>query len=78
MQLQDAIELIQKNAEQHKDKQPTLGTLLEEIAELARSLEGKHEHRPELELIQIGGIVTNMLARYGLTDAQRAVAERYI
>jgi hypothetical protein len=77
MELQQAITFIRRNAEQHEGKQPTLGTLLEEIAELARALEGKHEHPPELELIQIGGIVANMLTQYGWLEANTAVRERY-
>jgi len=35
--------------------------LLEEVAELAAALEGKHEHSPEIELVQIGGIAANWL-----------------
>jgi hypothetical protein len=77
MELPQAIKCIQQNAEQHQGKTPTLGTLLEEVAELARSLEGKHEHAPGLELIQIGGIVANMLARYDWLDVHSAVRDRY-
>ena len=50
---------------------------MEEMAELARSLEGKHEHPPELELIQIGGIVANMLTSYEWINANNAVRDRY-
>lgn len=78
MRLSEAIELITRNAEQHEEKAPTLGTLLAEVAELARSLEGKHEHPPELELIQIGGIAANILKRYSLADAQQAVQDRLL
>jgi hypothetical protein len=77
MELTQASKFIQQNAEQHQDKTPTLGTLMEEVAELARSLEGTHEHIPALELIQIGGIVTNMLAKYEWLDVNAAIRERY-
>lgn len=77
MELSQAVKFIQKNAAQHEGKAPTLGTLLEEIAELARSLEGKHEHPPELELIQIGGIVANMLTGYDWLEANAAIRTRY-
>jgi len=39
----------------------TIGHLMEELAELALALDGLHEHPPELELIQLGGSVINML-----------------
>ena len=52
---------IANNATEFTDRTPTLGTLLEEVAEYARAVEGKHEHTPEHELIQIGGIILNML-----------------
>ena len=64
MQLDNAIRLIRENAERHSEKRPTFGTLMEEVAELTLALRGKHEHPPELELVQIGGIVANMLCRY--------------
>jgi len=76
MELYQAISFIAANAVAHAGKQPTLGTLLEEVAELARALEGKHEHPPTLELIQIGGIVANMLTRYSWTDASDAIQAR--
>lgn len=76
MELYQAIGFIQQNAEHCQGKSPTLGTLLEEVAELARSLEGKHEHHATLELIQIGGIVANMLTHYSWTDADAAVNAR--
>lgn len=78
MELHEALLLIHTNAQQHRGSNPTLGTLLEEVAELARAIEGKHDHHPSLELIQIGGIVANMLTRYTLTDAHRALNERYL
>ena len=38
-----------------------LAGLREEVAELAQSLEGKHEHTPEHELRQIASICLNWL-----------------
>lgn len=40
-----------------------LARLVEEVGELAAALEGRHEHTPELELEQIGGIVINWLEK---------------
>jgi hypothetical protein len=77
MRLQEATDLIHLIAEWHKGKTPTLGTLLEEVAELAQSLEEKHPHPPVFELIQIGSIVTHMLTHYSRDDAERAIRERY-
>ena len=51
------------NAAIHRDKEPTLGMLLQEVGELALALEGKHEHPPAVELVQIGGIILNWLHR---------------
>ena len=61
-----AIVLVVANAEAHKKRTPTLGTLLEEVAEYARAVEGKHEHTPSQELIEIGGIVVNLLRQTGM------------
>lgn len=58
------------NANEYRRAAPTLGTLLEEIAEYARALECKHPHSPEYELVQIGGIVINLLRqRYRANSA---------
>lgn len=76
MTLEEAIELIRSNAELHREKQPALRTLLAEIAELAYALDGDHEHPPELELVEVGGIVANMLKGYSLVETQQAVVER--
>ena len=35
----------------------------EELGELAQAINNKHEHPPELELLQIGGFVLNWLSR---------------
>ena len=54
---------IARNARENEHKYPTLRTLLSEISELAYALDGEHEHPPELELVEIGGIVVNWLRR---------------
>lgn len=77
MDTQAAIKFISENAKQFESKQPTLGTLMEEVAELTRALEGKHEHIPALELIQIGGIAVNMLRAYDWLDVLAAIQNRY-
>lgn len=71
-----AMALISYNANAHLDCEPTLGTLLEEVGELARALEGKHEDHPGMELVQIGGIVVNMLRRYDWTTVINAINVR--
>lgn len=38
-----------------------MDALLEEVEELRDALAGNHEHPPQLELLQIGGIVFNWL-----------------
>lgn len=76
MKLIEALLLADINARAHVDRTPTLGTLLEEVAEFARSLEGKHEHPPELELVQIIGISINLLMRYDYDAAFSALAKR--
>jgi hypothetical protein len=54
---------IGENANNNQHKHPSLRTLLAEVAELSYALDGEHEHPPEYELIQIGGIVVNWLDR---------------
>ena len=61
--MKKALRDIGENATTHQDKYPTLRTLLAEVAELAYALDGEHEHPPEYELVQIGGIVVNWLER---------------
>jgi hypothetical protein len=72
----EVMALIDQNAYLHQDKTPTLGTLLEEVAELARALEGKHDDHPGLELVQIGGIVANMLRKYKHDEVDSAMWQR--
>lgn len=60
------------NAAMHREKTPNLGTLLEEVAELVLSLRGKHEHAPEVELEEIGGIAINWLRVIYIQQWQRA------
>ena len=76
VRLEQAIALVTDNAYAYEDHTPTLGTLMQEIAELMCAFEGKHEDPPELELVQIGGIVINMLRAYGLHDTQCAMILR--
>jgi uncharacterized protein YejL (UPF0352 family) len=76
MRIEQAVALVTDNAYAHQDRTPTLGMLMEEIAEYVRATEGKHEDPPVLELIQIGGIVVNLLRGYVLEDAQLAMAKR--
>ena len=59
----EAVETIIANARHHGAKLPSFAMLLEEVNELALALEGNHEHPPEYELTQIGGIVLNWLQR---------------
>lgn len=61
--MDDATRNVIENANAHRNKHPTLRTLLAEIAELAYALDGEHQHTPEEELIQIGGIAINWLRR---------------
>lgn len=61
MSLDRATQEIIANADAYADRTPTLRTLLAELAEYAYALDGDHEHSPEYELIEIGGIALNML-----------------
>jgi len=61
--LDKATRDILKNAAENEHRYPTLRTLLAEVSELAYALEGEHEHPPEFELTEIGGIVLNWLRR---------------
>ena len=54
---------ILRNAAENEQRYPSLRTLLAEVAELAYALDGEHEHDPEYELLQIGGIAINWLRR---------------
>ena len=61
----DLIDIIDWNSARaiRLGKNASLRTLLEEVAELAAALDGKHEHPPELELVQIAGICLTWLKR---------------
>ena len=61
--LDKAALAIVHNANQHRDKNPALPMLLEEIAEYVYARDGNHEHPPDYELIQIGGIAINLLRK---------------
>lgn len=70
------IRCISFNAEQHRRKWDAVGigdihtadhrlvVLLRELGELSNSIYGKHEHPPQLELIQIAGIAINWLRQF--------------
>jgi uncharacterized protein YejL (UPF0352 family) len=75
MDLLVAVALVEDNAYRFRDKMPTL---MAEVAELARALEGKHEHSPALELVEIGGIVLNMLTNYDSEPVQHSLAQLYV
>jgi len=67
--LDSAVLDIIANANKYRQATPTLGTLLEEVTEHVRALEGPHAHSPEHELIQIGGIALHLLRqRYADLD----------
>lgn len=76
MTLDEALSLIDSNAFFHRHREPTLGTLLEEISEYVRATEGKHSDHPGLELVQIGGIVANLLRRYDYDSVLMSTRER--
>ena len=57
----EAVAAIILNANRHRGETPTMRMLLAEIAELAYALEGEHEHSPDIELAQIGGIAINWI-----------------
>ena len=76
MKFSEALYFVKSNAEAHAGKAPTLGTLMEEVAELTRSLEGKHEDAPPLELVQIAGIALNWLTNYGYDETFYALSAR--
>lgn len=60
---QKALRDVKSNAEENAFKHPKFTTLLEEFAELVLSLRAKHDHPPELELVQMGGIIINLLSQ---------------
>lgn len=76
MELSQAMTFIRQNAEQHQEKTPTIGTLLEEVVELARLLEGEHLYHPGLVLVRIGGVAANMLSRYEWLEVNATLRER--
>lgn len=55
---------VYENAKRHANYQPRpdFSMLAQEVLELSLSLRGRHEHPPEWELVQIGGVVLNWLA----------------
>lgn len=76
MTIIEALELVITNIKENADRQPRLGTLLEEIAEYCRSIEGRHEDPPGLELVQIAGIAINMLKAYDYAEVISAFIAR--
>ena len=69
--IDEAVAAVVLNANKYRDKHPTLRTLLAELAELAYALEGEHQHTPEQELVQIGGIAINWLRRIYAAKRER-------
>ena len=57
------FELTEKHKETWRNNPESvwLAGLIEEVAELAQSIGGKHEHTPEQELRQIAAIALNWL-----------------
>ena len=55
--------LSYRNHRRDKDDNYWYRMLAEEFAELTLALEGKHEHCPDLELMQIAGICINWLEK---------------
>lgn len=54
---------VYRDTWQDKPESHWLAGIMEEVLELALSLEGKHEHTPELELKQIAAIAINWLRK---------------
>lgn len=48
-------------------------TLCAEVGELADAIKGKHEHSPQVELIQIAGICINWLRTMPEFDVEEAL-----
>ena len=59
--LDQMLKRVRWNVAQHYHKSPDLPMLLGEISELAYAIAGRHEHDPEIELMQIAGICVNWL-----------------
>lgn len=59
--LEEATSALTANAMMHRHQHSDLRMLVEEVGELAEALAGDHEHEPEDELVQIGGIVLHWL-----------------
>ncbi len=58
-----SVVFIVNNARAYEDKSPDLAMLLEEVAELAAALSGRHEHDAFTELVQIAGICLNWMGQ---------------
>ena len=59
-----AMRKVYQNAQDHINYRPPpdFAMLAQEMLELSLSLRGRHEHPPEYELVQMGGIILNWLA----------------
>lgn len=77
MTIEEAAEIVKSNAERYQSRYPSVSTLLKEIAEYAAAMEGRQEHSPVLELVQIGGIILNMLKTYNHQPVLAIMQERY-
>lgn len=47
--------------------------LVSEFGEWANAVQGKHEDRPAYELVQMGGIILNMLSQYSEPEIYAAL-----
>lgn len=80
-----AIDVISANADDFRrkvepDQAVMLSVLLRELSELSAALFDHHDDSPEYELIQIGGVVVNMLRNYTddqLYDALHAIRVKH-
>lgn len=76
MDTQTILAIIGANADEHAWRKPNERTLQREVDELKEALQGIHEDPPELELVQIGGIVVNMLRKYTPEQIEAAFVVR--
>lgn len=47
--------------------------LLDELFEWRDATQGRHEHKPELEIIQLGGVLLNIMRKYTKEELDEAV-----
>lgn len=86
--MREVLDIVGINARDFSDKWYLLGengdmvvtdhrlvVLLRELGELSNSVYGKHEHSPELELIQIAGIAVNWLNQFPIERVRVALEQ---